>query len=142
MIKWKIYAKNLMKKIKKGIDITNFIYNNEHIKEELIIIEQINDFGKRINKIYIYVNEENNKKVNFFGDTICQECREYCRINIKDYKIVLLGCKNGHIKNDILLDEYENIQNKIHSNIINDKCIIKTFDKITKILFFNAYQVK
>ena len=43
-------------------------------------------------------------------DIICPKCNENILIIIKDYKINLYNCKNGHKINDILFNEFENTQ--------------------------------
>ena len=37
---------------------------------------------------------------------ICPTCHEDALINIKDYKITLFNCKNRHINENILLNEF------------------------------------
>jgi hypothetical protein len=57
------------------------------------------------------INESNQKKSLIkSNDIICPNCKEKARINIKDYKINILGCKNNHIINDILFDEFGNLE--------------------------------
>ena len=41
---------------------------------------------------------------------------------MKNFKIKLHGCKNGHITENITLDEFMNTQNADISKIICDKC--------------------
>ena len=52
---------------------------------------------------------------------ICPECKENIKMNVKDYKINLSECKNGHKIENILLNEFEKTQiiglNKIICNI-------------------------
>ena len=45
------------------------------------------------------------------------ECGEIVLINVKDYKINLSECKNGHKKNNIFIDEFESTQEKDFSQI-------------------------
>ena len=54
-------------------------------------------------KIEIYVNIIKSKEV------ICPECNENILINVKNYKINLIDCKNGYIETNLLFEEYENI---------------------------------
>ena len=53
------------------------------------------------------INENNTIKSK---DVICPECKENILMKIKDYRINLYECKNNHTKNNILFDEYENLQ--------------------------------
>ena len=62
-----------------------------------------------------YEKEEKMKNIIKSKYIICKECGENCRIKIYD-------CKNGHIINNILLDDYEDILNIDLSKIICDKC--------------------
>ena len=55
---------------------------------------------------------------------ICPECKESILIKIKDYKINLYECKNGHSLKNILLKEYEKTQNINLSKIICEICKI------------------
>ena len=50
-----------------------------------------------------YIAEDNPK--NKVKEIICPTCGENCRIDIKDFKIKLYGCKNNHEINNILLEE-------------------------------------
>ena len=56
------------------------------------------------------------------NDIICPKCKEICIYEIEDHKIKLLGCKNGHIMDNIKLDDFNNQQNINISQIICDKC--------------------
>ena len=56
------------------------------------------------------------------NDVICPKCKEICKYEIKDYKIKLYDCKNGHITDNIKLDEFNNTQNIDISQIKCDKC--------------------
>ena len=53
---------------------------------------------------------------------ICPECKENIKMDIKDYKINLYDCKNGHRKENILLNEFEETQNIDLSHIKCDIC--------------------
>ena len=55
-------------------------------------------------------------------DIICPICKEIRIYEIKDHKIKLCGCKNGHIIDNIKLDDFNNKQNIDISQIICDKC--------------------
>ena len=57
-------------------------------------------------------NENINKSFKKPGDIICPECGENALIKIDNYKIKLFGCKNEHIMDNILLNEFFDCQNK------------------------------
>ena len=50
---------------------------------------------------------DTNKNIYESNEIICPECKENKLIKIKDYKINLNDCKNGHKINKILINKYE-----------------------------------
>ena len=115
---------------KVGVDINKlqFLYNGRQIQFELPFNEVINLNDKERNEINILVYEkkstiidENNSLIKS-KNIICPKCGEICRIKINDYKITLYGCKNGHETKNILLNEFDNLQNINESLIICNKC--------------------
>ena len=60
---------------------------------------------------------------------ICPECKENIKMNIKEFKINLSDCKNGHKKENILLDEFQDTQKIDRLSIICDIC--KKYNKST-----------
>ena len=91
--------------------------------EELKLNQIIKDKnGKKIN-IFVYNNKnKDNKKKIISNEIICPECKENILININNYKINLYECKNGHKKENILLNEYENMQKIDISKIVCNNC--------------------
>ena len=57
-------------------------------------------------------------------DIICPKCKDNCILSIKDYKIILSDCKNGHTTDNILFEEFKDKQiideSKILCNICNN----------------------
>ena len=123
-------------KINKDIDSLIFLYDGREINFQLTINEQAKEIDKKEGqmKILVYskLDDNNQKKEIKNKDIICPKCEEICLLNIKDYKIILYDCKNNHKYDNILLDEYENIENINLSKIICDICknnnILKTFN--------------
>ena len=119
--------KEIIKKYISKIDKNNllFLYNGQRINEELEFIEQANELDKKRNKMNILVIEENkdiikeNKIIS--KEFICPECNENILININNYKINY-ECKNGHKRDNILMNEYENIEKIDICKIICNKC--------------------
>ena len=113
---------------KSGIDIHTvyFIYSGNQINQEYNVKQIINSDDKISKKIRILVYDiqktTNNTKMIISKDIICPICQESTQIKIKDYKINLHGCKNGHQINDILLDEFENKQRIDESKIVCGIC--------------------
>ena len=98
-------------------------------KKIIILVYSIN------NTIY---NENTNIKIS--NDIICPECKEICKYEIKDYKIKLYDCKNGYIKENINLNEYEINQiidiSQIKCGICKDKNKSNTFNNE----FYKCYE--
>ena len=106
-----------------------FIYNGNRINEEINCNKLINeeDRNRNIMNILVYDENENIKSENNYQskEIICPECKENILIKLKNYKIDLYDCKNGHINNNILLNKFENTQNIDISKIICNICKIK-----------------
>jgi len=100
---------NFKNRIKEEENNYNYIYNGDKINEELKLGQIIKD--KNVKKINILVyNKKNKEKEIILNEIICPECKKNILINIKDYKINLYECKNGHKIENILINEFENIQ--------------------------------
>jgi len=56
------------------------------------------------------------------NDIICPACKELCKYEIKNHKIKLYGCKNGHIMENIKLEEFNKTQGIDISQIKCDNC--------------------
>jgi len=100
---------------------TEIIFNEERTFKEII-----NQEDKNRNKMTILViknetkiEENDNIKSNYI---ICPECGESIKIELKDYKIKLYECKNKHIIDNILLNEFEKIQDKFVKDIKCEIC--------------------
>jgi len=129
--------------IKQDIDKLIFIYSGNIIDEELKYEEQVNEEDKIRNEINILVYEKYktiiNKKKLLLKEIICPICQENIFMKINNYKINLSQCKNGHNKNNILLKEFNNIQNIDISKIICDICKIKNKSNTYKNEFYKCY---
>jgi hypothetical protein len=103
-----IYEK-LDMKTHLNINSVNFLYNNDKINDKLSINQFIKEKNK--NKTKKFVNTENKQNSNIKRKEIsCPQCGKSIKIKIKDYKIMLYDCKNGHKINKILLDEFAKTQ--------------------------------
>ena len=123
--------------LKSEIDINKiyFIYNGNRINEEIYYIQLINEEDRNKNIMNILVYDENIYQSN---EIICPECKESILFKIKDYKISLNKCKNGHSLNNILLNEYEKTQNINLSKIICDICKINNKNNNEIFICFNC----
>ena len=128
--------------IKQDIDKLIFLYSWNIIDEELKYEEQINGEDKIRNEINILVFEKNktimNKQKLLLKEIICPICQGNVFMKINDYQINLSNCKNGHNKNNILLKEFNNIQNIDISKIICDICKIKNKSNTYKNEFYKC----
>ena len=114
------------KEIGKKIEDLYFLYYGEEINYKLFLNQLIKEEDKNIKKMNIIVYEKNKKLKNeiIFNEIICPICGESIILNIKEYKIRLYECKNGHTINNILFDEFEKTQKKIinkNENLNNQK---------------------
>jgi len=109
-----------------------FSYNENagnNFNEELTIQEMINEEDKKRNKMVILVfKSELEKEENDIiksKDIICPKCGESIKFEIIKFKIKLSECKNGHIIDNILLNEFEKTQyinnKEIKCEICNNK---------------------
>ena len=128
--------KDIINKFKNKIKEENnnlyYIYNGDKINEELKLNKIIkNENEKNINiLVYNNNNQDKNEKEIILDEIICPECKENILINIKDYKINLHECKNGHKEENILLNEFENKQKIDLSKIICNECKINNINNI------------
>ena len=104
----------------------NYLYKGKKINKELTSNEQLNQEDKNQKSINTIVNKKNDEKNNqiliLSKEIICPECKENILLDIKDFKINLQGCKNGHKINNILLHKYEESQKIDSSKIICQEC--------------------
>ena len=114
----------------ENLDINNiyFISNEKAINNE-DRLENIMSESDKINKkkiilaysINSIINNENTY-IKISNDVICPKCKEICKYEINDYKIKLSHCINGHITDNIKLDEFKSKQIIDISQIKCDKC--------------------
>ena len=106
----------------------SFLFDGRVINTNETINNIINQQGRKENKMSVLVisinttvimEKNDNKQSN---DIICPICNELCKFDIKNYKITLYNCKNGHKIKDILLDKYEELQKIDISKIICEEC--------------------
>ena len=127
--KFKEILKKLDTILKIDLKSQNLIYSNEEkINEELTFNDIANEEDKSKKLMKIIIAEKpisslsSNKSIIKSKEVICPECGETAIFNITDYQIHINNCKNGHLTDNILLDEYEKTQLVDLSKIICDKC--------------------
>ena len=116
---------------KVGIDINSvyFLYSGNKIDNNEVTIDKlINTNDREIKKMKIVVesiNELNlDKSLIKSNDIICPKCCEKAKININNYNIKIYGCKNNHIIDNILFENFENLEMIDISKIICEECKI------------------
>ena len=120
-----------------SLNLLYILYNGDKINEELTFSQQATEKDNERKKMNVLVydkeKEENRKNIGYLvksKEIICPECNENILINFKNYKINLCECRNGHIKNNILFEEFENNQKIDLSKIKCDKCKEKNINNI------------
>ena len=99
--------------------------NDSDETKDLTFLQMANKEDKERKQMDILVVENTNKEKDLIvpsKEVICPQCGKYILMDINNYKISLYGCENGHTKNDILLNEFENTQLINFSKITCDIC--------------------
>ena len=123
-------CKNFCTKISLEKNNLFFLYSanaGSQFNEELTFEQMANSLDKERKSMNILVQEINRSTFdnNSFVKSkhiICPICFECIKMSIRNYKIFLYDCKNGHTINNILLKELEDKQKLDYSKIICDKC--------------------
>ena len=138
-------------KIKNKLEnkIIFYSYNgNIGINEKLTFVEFANSEDKNRKKMSILVFEENIDPIPRENDIIisntiiCPQCNENIKMDVKDYKINLHGCKNYHNIKDILLNEFEETQKIDRTKIICDQCKKNNKSKSFNNIFYKCLTCK
>ena len=96
------------------IDINNvyFLYGGNQMNLQLTYNQIINnaDRQREMMSVLVYDIDDtivpNDNKIIKPDFPVCVECKESVLLELKNYKINLLGCKNDHI-NNISINEYD-----------------------------------
>ena len=135
-------------KSKLDINKIYFISNGKNINKKDKLVNIMSESDKKNKHIIILVYFINNiiniKNTNIkkSNDIICPECKEMCKYEIKDFKIKLYGCKKGHIKENIKLNEFENNQVIDISQIKCDVCKKENKANTFNNEFYKCYECK
>ena len=127
--------KNIISKfiIKTSVNIDSifFLYGGKLLKEEYILSEIVSKEDKNRNKMNILVasvSDDLCNRNNFIiksKEIICPKCFELSNLKIKNYRISLSDCKNGHEFNDMLFKNFLISQNINLAKIICNNCTEK-----------------
>ena len=107
--KMKDIVTNFANKIQRNKNKIYFSYDGKEgnqFNEELSCIQMANSIDKERKKIIVLVNDiikeiEEEKYKILSKNIICPKCGEIAKIKIKDYKITIYDCMNGHKTNII-----------------------------------------
>ena len=113
---------------KTGLDINKIYFlSNGNIIDNKFYESSIKELtNENIFDIQVYDIEMNNpekkNKLKKSNIIVCSECKGLCRLEVKNYQIKLFGCENGHIINDISINDFNETQYIDESKIICDIC--------------------
>ena len=129
---------NFCIKLSLNIKSLYFLYNGKIIDEKLTLDKVINSEDKKRNKMNILVfsmkdkyPNENNSQVKA-EQIICPKCEENAKIKIVNYMLKIYGCKNNHLTENILLNQFEKTQLIDESKIICNFCKKTSKDNFKK----------
>ena len=110
-----------------ALNSVHFVANGIIINPEQKVRSQMNNINNNKIQVLVFLNDEENEEnvITKSKDIICPKCFEPCRIKIDNYKIVLYGCINKHITNNIKIKDFPNTQKINESQIICTRCKIK-----------------
>ena len=128
--KMKNIISNFVGKANLDKDSLYFSYNGKAGKEfdeELTFSQIANSFDRNQKKMVVLAydlmdKESNNQTISKSNNVICPSCGENIKLSIKNYKISLFDCKNGHKINNLSLKAFEESQKIDNSKIICGKC--------------------
>ena len=119
--------KDILKRFKIKVNANNkeivYLYNNEILKDDNIIIPQLT--SEKIITIIAYDSNNIPTNVNNLVKSdyvICPKCKESAILEEKDYKLIISGCQNEHVTKDILINDFNNLQEIDYSTIICKEC--------------------
>ena len=119
--------KSFLSKTEIKYENVYFLYDGKILTEENLSFNEIaNELDKNRKQMNIVVNDKDVSPYNTFLKKseyiICPECKELILISIKNHKICLSECKNGHKFEDIPFKDFEQTQYIDESKIKCDKC--------------------
>ena len=123
-------VKKFINKTNLDIDKIFFLCNGKYLNnnEEFQHIVNSKNFNDKIAILVLPINSSiniGNNNIIKSNDIICPQCKEICKYDIKNYKIKLYDCKNGHVTENIKLADFDITQNIDLSLIRCDICKIR-----------------
>ena len=135
-----IIVKRFCVKINVNRENLNFLCSGK-ILDEQITEDKIPMNSKKIRYVYVDDNsfkKESKDKIIKSNIIICPQCKESASISIDDYHLSISGCKNGHITDNININDFYNTQKINLSKIICEQCKLKNMGDTTDNLFFRC----
>ena len=131
-------------KIGQNVKDLCFLYGGKIIELNKTFYEVASAEDKKRKKLSIIVtdnetakNENSNLEKSKY--ITCPKCNDATRINIKNFKIKLYGCKEGHTIDNLSFTEFNNNQLIDESKIICDICQKTSKAKTYKNSFFKCF---
>ena len=114
----------------------NYLYSGTTLIPDYTLSQTINNIDKKRKKMTVIVidNSPETKEHNFIksANFICPKCQESALYELKNHKIKIYNCKNGHIMENLLLSELDKTQMIDETEIICHEC-----KKINKSITYN-----
>jgi len=135
---------------KTKLDLNNifFLSNGKNLNKNEKVKSIMSESEKRNKKMIILVYDINNTinigNTNIIKskDIICPICQENCLFDLRNYRIKLYGCKNGHKTENIKLKDFNKTQVIDISKIKCDKCKSKNKSETFNNEFYVCYECK
>ena len=120
--------------------IIYILYNGKIINEEFSFNQCANNYDKSrklMNVIVFEMENQNEGKQKIIKSKyiICPKCHENAFLEIKNFKISIINCKNGHRTENLDIKEFENTQKIDISKIKCDYCQNTKFEAIDNKFF-------
>ena len=135
-------------KIQKNVSDIFFLYNGGPIDLQATFSEQASKADKENNHMKILAQAltdtmaPTEKILSKSKDIVCPECGELCFLHLRDHKVSLVGCKQGHKEENISLKDFEKTQMIDESTIVCQVCLSVDKSKAYNNQFFYCVTCK
>ena len=116
-------------KIQKNVSDIFFLYNGGPIDLQSTFNEQASKLDIENQRMKILAqaltdaSSPTEKILTESKDIVCPECGELCFFHLRDHKVSLVGCKQGHKEENIALSDIEETQMIDESTIVCQSCL-------------------
>ena len=135
-------------KVQKNVSDIFFLYNGGPIDLQATFSEQASKADKENNHMKILAQAltdtmaPTEKILSKSKDIVCPECGELCFLHLRDHKVSLVGCKQGHKEENISLKDFEKTQMIDESTIVCQVCLSVDKSKAYNNQFFYCVTCK